>query len=508
MQSKLKQLSLNTASAYLSSVVNIIASVAFVPIALDYFGTTRYGILILINSILAYLMNTGFGLPQAVGVLGAQQKNPQSIKQIVYRAFRLIIIISCITIVGLLCISKWQLWDVILGQIPQEMADEFYQSVIWATLLFTLSTPFTSFSAGLIAFQKVYIERLYFTLSQLSSLISVLITMWTTADLATFFFLRGILHLSFNIISALHFFYDPQIKTPKESDQSPKDCSKNIPLIKTGYRFFFIGIAASVVWSTDTFVINYFIGTDAITPYAITFRLITFSFIIFSGLGAAVAPMMGKHKAEGDYAWIQQAYQVSLSFTTMLGGLIWIGTIAFSEEIIHLWVGGKGYNGLLTAFALGGYGYVSSFVFIHNALYSGLNLIDRGIRIGWSEALANLFFSFVLVQFWGSAGVAMGTFLGALTTVFWLLPREIKIKTQHKVNFVYSPQAKHFVCILVPALAISLFTKHLDLHLLPQILVMLFLIILYLYATYKIYPQEITNRLKFKQSWPFFDIQT
>jgi len=82
-------------------------------------------------------------------------------------------------------------------------------------------------------------------------------------------------------------------------------------------------------------------------------------------VNSAIFPMYGKAVGLKQWDWIQRTYGKSTQLLPIMGGLIWIGSIAFLKEIIYIWVGTKAYSGILVVFALGGYGYLLSMVHLH-----------------------------------------------------------------------------------------------------------------------------------------------
>jgi O-antigen/teichoic acid export membrane protein len=191
--------------------------------------------------------------------------------------------------------------------------------------------------------------------------------------------------------------------------------------------------------------------------------------------------MVGKAASKNDWAWLGLVYQHASSIMATLGGLVWVGGVVLAKPIILLWAGESGYAGMLTVFALGGYGYILSTVNLTANYLSGLNATRTMLWIGWAEAIANLLLSIAFLHLWGIGGVALGTFLSAFLTVYWLLPQDISRQTQMKLKIDWKPIGKHFFFVVLPTLIggclISFYTEGLYSFIAGLILCLIYLIL-------------------------------
>lgn len=113
----------------------------------------------------------------------------------------------------------------------------------------------------------------------------------------------------------------------------------------------------------------------------------------------------------------------------------------------------------MVVFALGGYGYVLSLINTNATFLGGINETHQMMWIGFYEAFTNLIFSACLIFIFGIGGVALGTFLAATITAFWMLPRVIAKVTEDKVCMQWNPVLVN-VTILIPSLLIALLLSH------------------------------------------------
>ncbi|HEY6871434.1 MAG TPA: hypothetical protein VI298_01775 [Geobacteraceae bacterium] len=482
---------LGTSSGYLGMLVTNLLSVVAVPVTLGYFGTDRYGALALVMTLVNYLSATNFGIPAACSILAAKSTDRREQMAIVGRSFALLTGISLFVLALFLAVAANPAWVKVLGRIPQGITGEVRQAAYWTAVLFLLNLVFAPFLAGFIAIQKVHVERFYATISTNSYVIALALTILLKGNLADYSVARGGLVLICSLAGALHFLFgyrenrrilgEGALRLLRAAP-APEFSARAI--LASGGRLFIVGLAALVVWQTDNLVISHFLGVGAVTPYQVTFKLVALTFIVFTAVNPAISPHFGRAWVTGDAAWIDGTYNQIARVSALLGGLVWIGALAFAEEIIDLWTGHAAYGGMLVVFALGGYGYLLSLVSVHAALLSSLNLVRNLPLISWFEAGLNLALSLFLVRLLGMGGVALGTFLASLATVFWLIPREIARRTERKVLFDWRPLAGEFTVVVLPAvLAVLLVNRFIHAGLL-RLLVNLFIVAGYLAASY------------------------
>lgn len=452
IQERKKIFLLGAASSYGTNIVFIIVGLISVPIGLHYFGPVRYGIWAVISSVIAYLSISNLSINTGAMVLTAKAPEPFEQWAVLRRSLFLLLISSLTVLILLLVIFHfYPNWAIILGKIPTNFLNEASEAMRAIAILFLLNLPLTVFFAGFSGLQKLYWERFYTSLTTIAGLVALILTVLVKGNLVSLALFRGLAILLVSIVCALHFLLT-NTNLLKRFNKPTKDEFSVKSIFASSLRFFSIGTAAMVVWNTDNLVISHFLGAKIVTPYAVTFKLLIAAFAIFTAINSALFPMYGRAAAFNQWEWIQQTYNRAARLLPIIGGLIWIGAIAFAKEIINLWAGPEGYGGKLVIFALGGYGYLLSMVSVHSVLISGLNLVKNTVFIGWLEAVANFGISIALVRVLGIGGVALGTFLGSLLTVCWMSPLAVYIKTEKRVKFNFRPVLFHTFFILIPFL--------------------------------------------------------
>ncbi|MCM8788423.1 MAG: MATE family efflux transporter [Candidatus Omnitrophica bacterium] len=493
-----KSFFLGVFSGGITNIVATIIGIFSAPIGLNYFGIEKYGALAVISALLTYLSTSQIGLPTAANVLASKALARLEQLKIITKAFILSSGIIAVVVAGFLVYIRIPGWLDIIGKVPAGIYQEVAQATFISAILFLLNLPFSIFLSGFVANQRVHIERFYnMTLSSLVPFVGLLIAIWLKGNLVFYAFVKGILTIAVSLVSAVHFlfFYRDNrqyVKSFKILLQPSNIDEFSIrSIIISSLRFFITGLAGMVVWHTDNLIISHFFGVKDVTPYAITFKLITSAFFIFSVLTYPVFPMVARAYSAGEFDWIKKTYDRLVSILPLLGGFIWILGIAFARDIINIWVGPDGYAGMLTVFALGGYGYACSVLATPNMMATGLNFIN--VFIGWSEAIANIMLSIFFIKYlrMGIGGTALGTFLASFLTVFWMVPIYIRKRSQGKIIIDYSRVVRTFFFIILPCLVLLMAFNYLGFNNNLRRFFDFLVVVAYCFVSYRILPAGV-----------------
>lgn len=493
MISRKKTFFLGTFSNYGTNIIGMVVGLISVPVGLHYFGPVRYGVWAVISSLISYLNLSNLGINTAAATLTAKATRPFEQWVILKRSLSLMVI-SCVVVLSLILGINYLYpdWVVVLGKVPSDLYKEATKAIIVSAILLLVNLPFTIFSSGFIGLQKFYWERFYVSLNLIGGLIALILTVSLGQSLVALALFRGFIMLFVSILSTLHFLFTHHELRQSFNQPIRRDISSK-SIFLSGTRFFIIGIAAIVVWNTDNLVISHFLGVKAVTPYAVTFRLFSALFVIFMAINSTLFPMYGRAAGFKQWDWIRSTYKKTTQLLPIIGGLVWIGGIAFAKKIIDIWAGPDAYGGMLVVFALGGYGYLLSMVSIHSFLLIGLNATRNMIFIGWAEAVTNIGISIALVSLLGIGGVALGTFLASLLTVSWMLPLDVCKQTKKEVKLCFCPILLHAFLVLVPCLGTSILVNYYLQNDISKILINVMIIIIYLVSSWFIMSLDIRN---------------
>jgi O-antigen/teichoic acid export membrane protein len=186
---------------------------------------------------------------------------------------------------------------------------------------------------------------------------------------------------------------------------------------------FLISAGTAIVFETDTLVIAAFIGTAAVSAYAITLRLTRGLTAFLHKVPDVLFPFYAGMRARGDLGALRENYLLTARLEIAGAAIVVLGLIFAGRPLIAAWVGAANVSSV-PVFAL-----AVVLVLMEAVVHPGAILVaatggERRMAIfNNSEALLNLGLSVVMAIRFGVAGVIAATVLAQLLTNFWYLPR-------------------------------------------------------------------------------------
>lgn len=449
---------LNISSSLFANVLAIIAGIIIVPLALNYWHEETYGVWILITTFVSYLSLSNLGLSSAVTTLVSKSLSIVNKINILKRA-TLIMIGYLVVILGLISAinAVGADWGFLLGKASLGIRDQAYTSCTVMVFFFIFNLIFSLLSAALIGFQKAYIENLFQATVPMVNLAALLIVIHFKGSIVSFALYSGIGTTAINFVKLIvvlviskKLMFDHVVKV-NNSDLG----EGYYDIIITGLRFFLMSIAVLLWWNTDNIVIAKYLGMDDVTRYSITFKLFAIAYSFMNLIGSALSPILAREYSLENWQWINKIYLFATAVLAFIGGLICIGGILFTNEIIVMWTGGSGYAGLTVVTILGIYTY---FLSANNIDAGIINTCNYTKGIAWVYLLSSsvkFLISLLLIKVLGLAGVALGTLAASALITSWLFPLWIKRHSKGMINAHPLATFKNFLP-LIPFVMVSI----------------------------------------------------
>lgn len=173
---------------------------------------------------------------------------------------------------------------------------------------------------------------------------------------------------------------------------------------------------------TDNTVVGLSLGAAAVTGFALTQSLPLLAGSHIADIGTVSWAALGELRMQDAAAFAERV--VELAATILGAGIAAMATIAvLTPGLVALWVGAVHFQGMLLTWATCAALAVYAFTGFFSSLLDTQGDTRQRLPISLLGSALNLGLSLILVRIWGTAGVALGTFLALLATDAWFLPK-------------------------------------------------------------------------------------
>jgi O-antigen/teichoic acid export membrane protein len=475
---------------YLTQAVSIIVSLVSVPMMLNYFDKEQYGIWTLITGVVGYLALSNFGIPTAASVLIAKITDSIDKYFILVKSFQLLLIVTAIvSVLATLLVMIFPEWVGLLGNLSLVHVDAASGAIIVMGAGVLIRTSLSIALSGFSGFQRVDIVKIYELFAVLTSFAALCWTIYAKEGLVYLAWITSGSSVILSVISFIHFCY--KYKNIRKKQYIEKKNISTSLIVSSSLSFFQIGAAATLVWSTDNIIISNMINVESVAIYAIAFRLFSMGFILFTLINGLLIPLYGNAIANNQWERVQKIYDLQTSILPIIAGAVWIGGLLLSKEIIHLWTGRTDmFGGYLLVFALGGYGFILSFVNINGGLMTAMNFSSNMAKVAWLEAFLNIIFSIALIKMLGIGGAALGTMFAALFCPFILLPKYLSTLSEGRLRINMKNKFRQFGIVIFPCLTASMLFVYFVDDLIYILNFAFFVLLIYNFISWKLLPIE------------------
>lgn len=334
----------NIYQSFLLKVVNILISLAIIPITINYISVEQYGIWITISSIVAWLAYFDIGLGNGFRFKFAEAKasgNTKLAKQYVSTTYAILAFLFTILCAISLILNQFVDWSEILKldhSLYKTLQDTFNLLIIF----FCLNFVFQTITTLLIADQRPAKASIIQTIGQTCSLIAIVIlAKTTTGSLPKLVFAFSGLPCMTLLLSSIFVF-----KSERYNKYKPSIKCVNISLTKNilgmGLKYFFTTCALFIVLQLINIIISRELGPTAVTQYNVTYKyynvLLMAFMIIITPFWSAFTDAYTKN----DYTWMTNIMKkleyIFVAFLCLSAIMILVSPLLFK-----LWIGNNVY---------------------------------------------------------------------------------------------------------------------------------------------------------------------
>lgn len=404
-------------------VVNAIS----VPITVRYLGAELYGLWITISMTIAMLVYLDIGIANTLTNLISEsyaKNDRESAAHYFSTAFWMTVAVALV-LAGI----GWVLWPHInfgflLHVQDQALIPEVSRAVMCAGLLFLCGLPAGLAARALAGYQELHIANLFSAAGNILALAAIIFVVMLKGSLAMLVsaYAGTIVLGSFACLTWVCFVKKPWLK--------PAPGRVRLHLVKrvfnSGGQFFLIQLATLIVFNSDNIVISHFLSPAEVTPYSVTWRLVTYANALQALSSPALWPAYAEAYAKKQMEWIRKTYRRVRWLTAGTLAIACLIFIPFGRTIIRIWAGKVAVPTQTLMILMCFWMILSAVTTNQSTLMVATDRVGKQAISSTVAAIANLALTFWWVNVFGTVGVILATIVSYLLFVLSLQSWEVR----------------------------------------------------------------------------------
>jgi len=424
---RIRRAAITTVSAGGARALGILANLITVPLTYRYLGPERYGLWMVLVSIISAMafadLGIGNGLVNAISE--AYGKDDRSLAREYFTSA--LVLLSAIAVVLALVgaaahpfVPWMRLFNVKSAPVAADGARAFLVLYAW----FIVSIPLGVTTRALIGLQRGYISQSVTGFGSIATLLALLAVIHLRGSLSWLVFASTVGPMIATLVNGGILFYQHPWIIPAWHAYRRRAAHK---ILKLGLMFFVLQCAVVMSYTSDNIVISQFMGPAVVAAYAVPQKFFGCISLVVGMALIPLWPAYGEAVARGDVGWIKKAFLGSVwltlaitvpsSLLLALGGR-WILLVLFGKSL-HA-------SALLLA-VLAMWAVIEAISTCVGVLLNGLGILRIQMFVAPITSLINLVLSIYLTRQLGVSGVCLGSLIvqSALTLPFyWLVIRQ------------------------------------------------------------------------------------
>lgn len=413
-----RRAAMTTAAAGVARVIGLLASLITVPLTFRYLGAERYGLWMVLLSLISVMSFADLGIGNGlINVISeAYGKDDRALaKEYITSAFVMLLGIALVLAIagaaGYPFVPWMRLFNVRSGAVAADGAQAFLVLYGW----FALSVPLGVIVRAQAGLQQGYLPQIVGGFGSILSLLALLGVIALQGSLAWLVFASTFGTIAATLVNGWILFREHPWLVPAWHAYRANFAVK---ILKLGLMFFVLQCAFVIGYNSDNIVIAQVLGAAAVAAYAVPQKLFSFIAMVV-GMGISpLWPAYGEAIARGDVAWVRRAFLgslwVALAISVPLSTLL----VAVGPWILRVAVGKSLHAPLSLLIVLAAWGVASAISVVTSMLLNGAGVLKAQTIIAVVASLSNLALSVFLTRRFGVIGVCSGSLITQVLIAF------------------------------------------------------------------------------------------
>ncbi len=409
----------NIFSSSTAFAIRIILNFFFIPYITSMFGSTRYGVWVIIFQTVSYFTLFDFGINSALTRFVSKafaKKDFKTINKILTTANSLYFIIG--TVVGISIYFLTEFYFDLLAISSPELIAEGNTALILLGVFLAFQFYMMAFGNSHGAFQRLDISKNLIAVEEIIRIGVMALLLYNgygLVALALTIVVTTILRSSVGVIwlKKIH----PEIKLSFKFD---KDSARQL----FGYSkiSFFIALCWLILYGSDAFLLGLLSTTAAAGIYAPGAQLMLYVRNIINIIGVPLIPAISHLESQESFERIQTIYLKGIKYISFISFAIFSSMIFFAEPFVHLWLDYEfsSTSEVMVILALGTAFFLPQI--IGNAILFGCEKHKVILQVVIVETVLKLFLVFYLAAPLGVVGMALANTIPQVVLYTTLYP--------------------------------------------------------------------------------------
>jgi len=413
-------------SALFGKGTSILVNAAIVPMAVRYLGSEGFGLWTTISSTIMMFFVLDIGIASSLtNLISEAYANRDRERAAACFATAFWVVIGISFSIGATLLFLWPRldWVSIFNVLDPKLAAETSRAMMAAVIVFLFALPFGLVTKVFAGYQELHTANLFASFGNILALLAASVVIYRHGTLPALVIGYAASPVLANICCMIWLCYRkawlrPRMQLIRRSLLGP--------IFRFGIMFFGIQVAGLVVFSSDSLVISHFLSPAQVTPYSITWRLMSYIAATQMLFFPALWPAYAEAFSRGDMAWIRTTYARvrSITIKVLLVGCAF--ALLAGRWIIRIWAGPVAVPSFGLIFLMCVWIAIFAFATNQSCLMGAVGRVGRQSLASLVAATVNLTLSIMWVKSMGPSGVLLATIVSYLVFILGIQLFEVR----------------------------------------------------------------------------------
>jgi O-antigen/teichoic acid export membrane protein len=416
---RLRRAAITTVSAGFARVIGLLVSLVSIPLTFGYLGPERYGLWMVLVSIIAAMgfadLGIGNGLMNAISE--AYGKDDRKLaRECITSAFVLMLVIAAVLAVGGAVAYPFLPWMRLFNVKSASVAAEGAQAFVVLYSWFVISIPLGVVTRAQAGLQKGYFPQLVGTFGSILTLVALLTVIKLHGSLAWLVLASTVGAVAGTVANGYILIHEHPWLAPAWHAYRSTTANR---IFRLGLMFFVLQAAVAVGYTSDNIVITQILGATAVAAYSVPAKFFSFISQVVNMATTPLWPAYGEALARGDVAWVRRIFLGSVRVTLIFSVSLCTFLVLAGPWILKVFFGKELHVPMSLLIVLGLWGIISAVSSPIAMLLNGAGYLKIQTIVAVVASITNLGLSILLTRQFGVLGVCAGSLI---TQVFVAIP--------------------------------------------------------------------------------------